>query len=101
VRLVVTEQTRSVVRNCLWNLTRCDLTLRCHWNIASGHSVLALARACGVCAPARPVSTNAASDHYLAAGAERFDRWNHADDIEPGGHMDGDPRSDAGGPASV
>jgi hypothetical protein len=59
--------------------------------------VLALARACAVYAPARLVSTNVASDCYIAAGAERFDHWNHAVDVEPRGHMDEDPRPNARG----
>ena len=36
----------------------------------------------------------------LSAGGELFDRWDCVNDVEPGGHVDRDPRPDAGGPTS-
>jgi hypothetical protein len=62
--------------------------------------MLVLARTCAVYAPAHLVSTNAVYNRYLAARAKRFDRWNHMDDVELEGHMDGDLRLDARGPTS-
>jgi hypothetical protein len=42
-------------------------------SIVSGHSVLARARACAICAQTRPVLLSAAFDHHLVVGAKCFD----------------------------
>ena len=41
-----------------------------------------------------------ASGLYLTACGEAFDHWNHANNLERGGHMDGDQRPDASERAS-
>ena len=38
-----------------------------------------------------------ASSHHLTMRALRIDRWDQAVDVESGGHIDEDPRPDAGG----
>ena len=42
----------------------------------------------------------AASGLDLSAGRELFDHWDRANNVEPGGHVDGDPRPNTGGPVS-
>jgi hypothetical protein len=53
-------------------------------SIAFGHSVLARARACTVCAPTRPVLLSVMSDRHLAVGVECFDHWDRVAHVQSG-----------------